>query len=188
MLFITKDNTASPTIYSAVASAVPYDSLTQYYVGKLVTYNLVIYRCIAPALGIIPTNTTYWVEAPYDPVKALITIDATGTPTSVSSYSDAPVYIWADNTNKLGVVSVGFYSSLQIEVVGTLDPGITWELSLDDITFATSVVIPDDLDVTIGYAAILIYVKATAVNDDTLVTDVYTAPKLMVSGVENAPT
>jgi hypothetical protein len=45
---------------AATFSVNTYSSTVNYAVGNKVLYNAVIYVCIAPTVGNVPTNTTYW--------------------------------------------------------------------------------------------------------------------------------
>lgn len=185
MILITKDSTASPVKYSNLGSTLPYSSIKQYYLGEIATLASINYRCILPSLGNAPPNVTYWELAPYDPIKVFITIDGTGTPATVEAYSNETVFIWANNLNRISDPIVSNYSNVELAVIGTLDPGITWVISLDNITFSSSIALPGILDVSAGHASTLIYVKAVAVNGELLVTGNYTMPKLRVTAAEN---
>jgi len=106
-----------------------------------------------------------------DPITALATLDGTGG-TVIAATSD-PVYLVATAFN---------YTTISISFTGE-EAGINWEVSTDNATWLETIT-PADMDALATDQTLLIYMRATVINDGSLTTGIYTAPKVKTIALE----
>ena len=115
-----------------------------------------------------------------DPVSVSLTLDGTNSPTTVSASPATNLFVWAndDTTN------IDNYSGIGLAISGS-DTGITWEFSADGSTGWASTLSISDLDVSVSEQATQVYVRATALNDGTVLTANYTTADIQITATEN---
>jgi hypothetical protein len=125
------------------------------------------------------TPDAYSIGDNTDPIVVALLLDGTEIPATVTASPATALYVWANDDT----TAVGSYTLIEAEITGT-DTGITWELSTDQSTWATSIKLAD-MDVSTTHQAIQIYARATALNDGTVATNNYVAAKVKITAVEN---
>ncbi len=114
-----------------------------------------------------------------DPVAVAITLDGTSDPTHVTASPATDIFVWADDDT----TNIDNYSGISASIVGS-DPGIAWELSTDNITFAASINLAN-MDVSTTHQAVQIYARATAINDGSVLTANYTTADIEINTTSN---
>lgn len=112
-----------------------------------------------------------------NPITAPVTTDGTGGTVTGTPTSD--IFVWADNTGG----DIDNYSGISLSLSGS-DTGITWELSADNTTFASSINL-SDLDVSLGYQTTQIYARATVLNDGSVTVSNYTTADVELTATAN---
>jgi len=116
------------------------------------------------------------------PITVTLTLDGTGTPASITGATVSPVYVWADNTGG----DIATYSDIALGLSGS-NAGVTWELSANGSTGWGATLALSNLNVASGYQTTQVYVRASALNDGSVLTGNYTATKVTLSGTSNPP-
>jgi hypothetical protein len=125
------------------------------------------------------TPDAYSIGDGTDPLVVALLLDGTSIPATVTATPATALYVWANDDTE----AIGSYSDISVEITGS-DTGITWELSADQNTWATSIEIAD-LDVSVSHQAVQIYARAVAQNDGTVATNNYVAAKVKIVATEN---
>ena len=114
-----------------------------------------------------------------DPISVSLLLDGTGDPASITGSPATDLFVWADDDTG----NIGSYSDVTASISGS-DPGITWELSLDNATWAATIEV-GTLDVSASYHTMQIYARASALNNGTVLTANYTTADVVVAATEN---
>ena len=114
-----------------------------------------------------------------DPIVVGLLLDGTSIPATAIASPATALYVWANDDTGL----IGSYSSITVEIIGS-DTGITWDLSTDQSTWASSIAL-SNMDVSVSHQAVQIYARAVAVNDGSVVTNNYVAAKVKITATEN---
>jgi len=125
------------------------------------------------------TPDAYSIGDGTDPLVVALLLDGTSIPATVTAAPATALYVWANDDTE----AIGGYSDITVEIAGS-DTGITWELSADQTTWATSINLAD-LDVSASFQAVQIYARAVAQNDGTVATNNYVAAKVKIVATEN---
>jgi hypothetical protein len=114
-----------------------------------------------------------------DPVSIAVTLDGSGDPATIAGSPTVPVYLVAvDDTG-----NIGSYTDIVLSLTNE-ETGLNYELSDDNAIWAESLNMAD-MDVSADDQVVQIYVRCSATNDGSILTNNYTAAKIAINATEN---